>query len=402
MKIVVVGCGYVGLANGLMLARKNQVCMADIDRKRVERINRRSCPIQDSYMEAFLREERLEIEAELPGKETYRKAEWIILALPTDFDPERSRFRTELLEETVGKIRQQNREAWIAVKSTVPIGYTQELYRKDPSRRILYSPEFLREGKALEDCLSPSRILVGIPDPEEEDDDRKREELDRAGKELAKLLGADAFRGEAGTRLLASGEAEAVKLFSNAYLAMRVAFFNEVDMLAETRGYRTKSIVEGICMDPRIGDFYNNPSFGYGGYCLPKDTRQLLSDFSGIPGTMIQAAVESNRLRKEYVIRRLLETGADPIGIYRLAMKSGSDNYRQSSALDVIKGLKGSGRTVLIFDPGIREARFMGCEVVASLEEFCERSQVIAANRLDGRLEAVSEKVYTRDLYQRD
>ena len=402
MKIVIVGCGYVGLANGVMLAEHHRVDMVDINKKKVDMINCLKNPIADEMISSFFEEKELDIQAHLSGEDVYSAADWVILALPTNYDETLGRFCTDVLDRTIEEVRRYNRSAVIVIKSTVPIGYTQSQYERDPERKILFSPEFLREGKALYDCLHPSRIIVGVPMQEKEDAGQKYQELQDKAQKFAELLGQSVQGAEKKTMLTLAGEGEAIKLFSNSYLAMRVAFFNEIDTFSKVRGYSAARIIEGVCADGRIGAFYNNPSFGYGGYCLPKDTCQLMADFAGIPGNLIRAVIKSNKIRKDFIVQDLANTGAETVGIYRLIMKADSDNFRQSSILDILLGLKEAGKSLLIYEPNLKEAEFMGCEVVWHLDEFKRRSDIIAANRLEPCLEDVKEKVYSRDIYRRD
>ena len=409
MKIAVAGTGYVGLSNAIILAQKNEVYALDLIPEKVDLINARKSPIVDTEISLYLETGNLNLKATLNDEEAYAGADFIIVATPTDYDAEKNHFNTSSVEQVVERITQIDPNAVIVIKSTVPVGYTETLCERYPHASFLFSPEFLREGKALYDNLYPSRIVVGIPS--------KREDLTEKARAFAGLLQDGAVKKEIPTLFLHATEAEAIKLFANTYLAMRVAFFNELDTYAEIRGLDSRSIIEGVCLDPRIGDHYNNPSFGYGGYCLPKDTKQLLANYHDVPNNIMGAIVEANRTRKEFITERILErvsastqkkaedsagAAAGTVGIYRLTMKTNSDNFRQSSIQGVIRRLNEKGAKVLIYEPAAREASFFGNPVTKDLESFKKLSDIVVANRMSPELEDISEKVYTRDLYARD
>ncbi len=395
MKIAVAGVGYVGLAQAVLLAQHNEVTAVTTTPAKAEKINSGAAPIADKEISDFLANRSLKLKATTDSETAYRNAELIIIATPTDYDPERNLFNTSTVEAVLKLIAQVNPDALVVIKSTVPVGYTESIVGKFGCDRMLFSPEFLREGKALYDNLHPSRIVVGLPSAS------KATQQD--AELFAQLLTSGAEDGNIPTLFTNSTEAEAIKLFANTYLAVRVSYFNELDTYCELNGLDTKQIIDGVCLDPRIGSHYNNPSFGYGGYCLPKDTKQLVANFGSIPNKIISASVAANDERKDHIARMILEKAdGGVIGIYRLTMKAGSDNFRESSIRGVIARLKAAGARVVIFEPTINADSFEGTHVIADLDRFKEMSSVIVANRMESSLRDTADKVYTRDLYRRD
>ena len=388
MKITVVGIGYVGLANAILLAQNHSVTLIDIISDKVDLINKRKSPIQDTYITEYLEAVKLDLHATTDQNIAYKDAELIIVATPTDYDPATNFFNTKSIEDSIDKILKINNTATILIKSTVPVGYTESLKLKFNIPHIIFSPEFLREGQALYDCLYPSRIIMS----------NKLKE----GKKLAELFVQGAIKKDIPILYTDSNEAEAIKLFSNTYLAMRVTFFNELDTFALKHELNTKQIIDGVSLDPRIGDYYNNPSFGYGGYCLPKDTKQLLANYKDVPNNIMQAIVDSNETRKDFLVEELINTKAKIIGIYRLIMKSNSDNYRESAILGIIERLKEKNVDIIIYEPQISQDKLEGLPIIKDLNDFISKSEIIIANRYHPELEKAKEKIYTRDISNKD
>ena len=388
MKIAVAGTGYVGLSIATLLSQKNEVVALDIVPEKVEMINNRKSPIKDEYIEDYFANKKLNLKATLDYKEAFKEAKFIVISTPTNYDDEKNHFDTSSVEDIIQKVKSMNLNTTMVVKSTIPVGFIQSMKQKYDIDNIMFSPEFLREGKALYDNLYPSRIIVG--------------EKSKRAEEFANLLKASALKKDIEVKFMNSTEAEAVKLFANTYLALRVAYFNELDTYAEIKGLNTKDIIEGVCLDPRIGTHYNNPSFGYGGYCLPKDTKQLLANFNNVPQNLIRAIVRANRTRKRHITEMIMQKNPEVVGIYRLTMKKDSDNFRASAIQEIIERLKEEDVEIIIYEPTLKDTKFNGCKVVNDFDKFSSKADIILANRMEKELKPIENKVYTRDLYSRD
>ena len=389
MKIAVAGTGYVGLSLATLLSQNNEVVALDIIPEKVEKINNRVSPIKDEYIEKFFNEKNLNLRATLDYKEAFNGADFVIISTPTNYDEEKNFFDTSSVEDIIEKVISMNdKNTTMVIKSTIPVGYTENIKEEYNIDNIFFSPEFLREGKALYDNLFPSRIIIG--------------DKNERGQTFAKLLQEAALREKINTLFMNSTEAEAVKLFSNTYLALRVAYFNELDTYADVKGLNARDIINGVCLDPRIGNSYNNPSFGYGGYCLPKDTKQLLANYRDVPQNLIEAIVKSNATRKEFIVNEILEKRPKVVGIYRLTMKAGSDNFKASAILDIIKGLKANNQKIIIYEPTLKENEYNGCKIVNDLNKFKTESSIIMANRVTNEIRDEKRKIYTRDLFENE
>ena len=388
MKIAIAGTGYVGLSIATLLSQKNEVVALDIIPEKVEMINKRISPIKDEYIEKYFEEKKLNLKATLDYKEAFINAKYIIISTPTNYDEEKNFFDTSSVEDIIEKVLSLNLDTTMIIKSTIPVGYVEKMKNKYKINNLIFSPEFLREGKALYDNLYPSRIIVG--------------EKSESAKQFAELMKSSALKEEIPTLFMNSTEAEAVKLFANTFLALRVAYFNELDTYAEVKGLNTKDIIEGVCLDPRIGNYYNNPSFGYGGYCLPKDTKQLLANYKDVPENLIEAIVKSNDTRKKYIANQIIKKQPKIVGIYRLTMKTNSDNFRASAIQDIIEMMKQKEVQIIIYEPTLNQPTFNNCLVENDFKSFCAKCDVIIANRIDNSLYTVKDKIYTRDLFSRD